>query len=185
MRRTVTYLADGANHEEVQSALEELLDAFDLEVETRGPEIRGSFFQWLKLRLKRVFTAEELTERLQRVERGFELHLLHKQQAEIDSLQSDAVAKLVTALRDERSALIQIGSVLLIKVDGALTVRNLTQLEMHHLERNASLLEQPDKILGSLESAVRQARGTEQAQAERLTEPTRTEHALPPAGPRA
>ncbi len=151
---TVTYLANGGNHGEVQTALTELLHAYGLELADRDVEVRGSFFQRMRFRFRRFVSSEEVAERLHKIERGFELHLLHKQQAEIDSLQSEAVAKLLMALKDEPAALIQIGSVLLVKVDGVPVVRNLTQQELRFLERNPRLLERPAEILRSLDAAV-------------------------------
>ena len=96
--------------------------------------------------------SRELGERLQKVERGIELHLVHKQQAEIDSMQGDAVAKLLTALEHTPDALVQIGSVLLIKVDGVPAVRNLTQVELRYLERNPRPLRSPATILEALQA---------------------------------
>jgi hypothetical protein len=47
--------------------------------------------------------------------------------------------------------MIQVGSVLLMKIDGEVTVRNLTQLELLHLERNPALLRSPAAALYELQ----------------------------------
>ncbi|ONI90590.1 hypothetical protein ALI144C_02605 [Actinosynnema sp. ALI-1.44] len=160
---TVTYLADGSHHKEVQAALEKLLDAFGFDVNSRGPHVLGSVFQKTQFRLRKALTSDQITERLLKIERGIELQLVGKAQADVDALQGDAVAKLLTALKDEPTALIQIGSLLLIKADGVPVVRNLTQEELRYLERNPRLLEQPASIL------------------RRLAEASQPQPALPPA----
>jgi hypothetical protein len=147
------YLSDGDAHRDVQNAMSDLLSQFGLEVVTALPSLEGSWYRAFVTRLRNAETSDELADRLQRVERGIELHLLHKKQAEIDSLQGEAVAKLLTALESTPSALIQIGSVLLVKVDGIPVVRNLTQQELTYLERNPSLLRNPAAILDALQAA--------------------------------
>lgn len=102
-------------------------------------------------------TSTEMAERMEKVERGIELHLLHKKQAEIDSLQGEAVAKLLTALESTPTALIQIGSVLLIKIDGVPAVRNLTQQELIYLEQNPALLRNPAGIFEALQEVCRES----------------------------
>lgn len=146
------YLAEENSHPAVQEALDGLLNAFDFEVVDRLPPVRGSWYQDLIATSRHALTSRELGERLQKVERGIELQLLHKQQAEIDSLQGDAVAKLLAALEHTPDALVQIGSVLLVKVDGVPAVRNLTQVELHYLEHNPKLLTSPATILDALQA---------------------------------
>lgn len=147
------YLSDRETHGEVEQALTDLLQAFEFRIADALPPLEGSWYRALVARLNHAATAPELTDRLQKIERGIELHLVHKKQAEIDSLQGDAVAKLLTALESTPTALVQIGSVLLVKVDGVPAVRNLTQQEMHYLERNPSLLRNPAAILDALQKA--------------------------------
>jgi hypothetical protein len=146
------YLADDEGHEEVQEALGDLLTAFDFDVVDSFPSLRGSWYRDFIAVSRRALTSHDLGERLQKVERGIELQLLHKQQAEIDSMQGDAVAKLLTALEHTSDALVQIGSVLLVKVDGVPAVRNLTQVELRYLEHNPRLLKSPAAILEALQA---------------------------------
>lgn len=158
------YLSDGGVHAEVQEALKELLEAFDFSMVDALPALQGSWYRTFVARLTMVMNSVELTERMEKVERGIELHLLHKKQAEIDSLQGEAVAKLLTALESTPSALIQIGSVLLVKVDGVPAVRNLTQQELRYLERNPNLLRDPAGIFEALQSAKQRVMSSSRAQ---------------------
>jgi hypothetical protein len=74
-----------------------------------------------------------------------------KEQAKIDSLQADSVAKLLSALGDVENAAINIGSVLLMKVDGQIIVRNLSQEEMILIKRKSADLVSPRSLLQALE----------------------------------
>lgn len=159
VRRSVPvtiYLADGDEHQAVQQALVDLLNEYDFDVVDSLPPVRGSWYRAFVARTKDAVTSPGLKERARKVERGVELHLLQKQQAEIDSMQGDTVANLLTALAGTSDALIQIGSVLLVKVGGVPAVRNLTQQELIHLERNPQLLKTPHAILEALQDAKTQ-----------------------------
>jgi len=157
MRRPVAvtvYVSEEERYPEIRQALGAMLDENGFEIVDSLPPVRGSIFQTLIARTKDVLTSSGLVTRARKVERGVELHLLHKQQAEIDAMQGDAVAKLLTALASTQNALIQIGSVLVVKVVGVPVVRNLTQQELIHLERNPTLLRQPEEILEALQRVV-------------------------------
>jgi hypothetical protein len=132
-RRTVpasVYIDVDIDQFEVERAFLGLLSAFDLEIAETFPPIRGSWFRAFTARAKKAVTEPEFTARL-KVERA----------------RGDAVAKLITALDGTPNALIQIGPVLLIKVDGVPVARDLTQAGFTHLEHNPTLLRDPGAAL--------------------------------------
>jgi hypothetical protein len=90
-----------------------------------------------------MFTSPEMKASLAKLERALELQSIHRIQAEVDAMQSTAVSQLLKALEGTPNAIVQIGSILLIKVGGVTSVRNLTQLELAHLERNPDLFRDP------------------------------------------
>lgn len=147
------YLSDGSAHEDVQRLVEDLADTLDLDVVYRGPEVTGSWFRAFTARTRSKVAGSELRDRLQKLERGIELHALHRAQAEVDEKQGSTVAQLLTALDGTPNALIQIGSLLIVKVDGVPAVRNLTQLELRHLEQNPQLLGDPRGVLAALQQS--------------------------------
>lgn len=65
-------------------------------------------------------------------------------------------------MADTPNAVIQIGSVLLVKVDGIPRVRNLTQAELAYLQRNPELFRDPAAVLHILQEAVETTRVIEQ-----------------------
>jgi hypothetical protein len=158
-RRAVSmaiYLSDERGHEAVEAALDDVAAAFDVEIVDRLPPILGSWFRKFKARTAKPETMRALQSRLAKLERATELQVLGRPQAEVDSAQADAVAKLLTALAGSPNALVQIGSVLLIKVDGVPVVRNLSHDELVYLERNPALFRDPAGALRELQNASRQ-----------------------------
>lgn len=85
-------------------------------------------------------------------QQALHLRMVGQLQADTDATQGDAVAKLITSLADTPHALVQIGSVLLLKTNGVLTVRNLTPLELTHLRRNPQLSGDPATCLHELQT---------------------------------
>lgn len=152
----VSVYVDG-DHAEVEEALAGVLEAFGLEITDSFPPIRGSWYRAFVTRTKKAATAPEFTSRIAKLERALELQAIHRAQAEVDAAQGDAVAKLITALGKSPNAIIQIGSVLLIKVDGVPVVRNLTQIELGHLERNPALFRDPAAALHELQQVSHNA----------------------------
>ncbi|WP_143267826.1 hypothetical protein [Amycolatopsis alba] len=153
------WIEDEADSETVQEAVRELLEESGFAVSRAYPPQVGSWRRSFVYRLRRVGTSKELRRRLDKVERGIELQLLIKNQAEVDQAQGDAVAKLLASLQNTPTALIQIGSILLVKVDGVPHVRNLTQDEIALLDSNPSLLDNPEVALSALNDAVGPLRG--------------------------
>lgn len=145
------YLADEADPTPVEAAARQVLDAFGFDVVGWLPPIRGSWYKAFTARTKDSVNSPEFKTRLKKVERALELQTMHRAQAEIDAAQGDAVAKLITSLAGSPNAIIQIGSVLLIKVDGVPVVRNLTRLELAHLEQNPALFRDPAGALHELQ----------------------------------
>lgn len=139
---------------EIEQALLEVIDVFGFDVIYDAPGIIGSWFHEFFLRAKKVVEANTEEDRLEEYARALRIKLLDQQQAQVDSMQADAVSKLLTAVGDRKNALLQVGSVLLIIVDGVPVVRNLTQLELIFYERNPILFRDPAKALAELQKAT-------------------------------
>jgi hypothetical protein len=121
---------------------------FDLFFEGSGKW--GSWFGRSFARSKKALTSQGVKDTMTRAERALEMQALHIPQAQIDAMQADAAAKLIAALEATPSALVQIGSVFLLKVDGTPIVRNLTQMELSYLEHNKHLYRSPKDALEEL-----------------------------------
>jgi hypothetical protein len=108
-----------------------------------------SWYQSLTGLLKRAVDSDAAAE----ARRAVELQVLDRFQAGIDGITGDAVAKLITALNQTNGAVIQVGSVLLVKVDETIVVRQLTSREMAHWQHNPGLFKDPATALAELQRA--------------------------------
>ena len=133
----------------VSDAIHEFLASLDLVVFDESGE-GGSWFGRSFARSKKALTSQGVKDTLTRAERALEIQTLHIPQAQIDAMQADAAAKLIGALGPTPNAIVQIGSVLLVKVDGTPIVRNLTQVELSYLEHNKHLYKSPKNALEEL-----------------------------------
>jgi hypothetical protein len=86
--------------------------------------------------------------------RAFNIQLVERYQAGIDASTSDAVATLITALEKTSGAVIQAGSVILVKFDNAVIVRQLTPREMFYWQEHPGLFKDPRRALTELEKAA-------------------------------
>lgn len=156
------YLSDERGHQAVADAAERLVEAFGLEFAHAFPPVAGSWFGEFLIRLKSsgLPTKEE---QFVKLSRALDLRLLDRQQAEVDAAQGAAVAGLIQSLSNTPRAIVQIGSVLLVKVDEVVVVRNLTQVELAHWERNPALFRDPAAALLELQQATSNGAELEQA----------------------
>jgi excisionase family DNA binding protein len=143
------YLAVGADPSLVESAVLGLLDAFGFQVERSEMPIMGSWFRRFWVQAKSASPPVE--EQLMKLQRAIELHGLDRPQSEVDLNQADAVARLLGALDPENDALMQIGSLVLIKVESKVFVRTLAQTELVYFNRNPALFQDPANALQVLQ----------------------------------
>ncbi len=137
----------------VEKSLRDLVDAFGIEVVYEFPVEDGSWFREFILRMKDSTAIPSRDEQLNLLRRALEMQVLDRPQAQIDITQSQAVANLVIAFEKTPSAIVQVGSVLLIKNHDVTIVRNLTQLELAYWERNPGLFHDPEAALRELQRA--------------------------------
>jgi len=118
---------------------------------------RRSFWSWFAWS-KEAITAPEVVERLEKIESAVELRYLDKPQAEANKATGEAAAQLITALNNTNAAVIQIGTLLIIKVTNAagqptLFVRTLSQAELEIVETHPEMLTAPAEVLSMLSKA--------------------------------
>lgn len=153
------YIADEdpKKAKQMVKALDLFKQALDLVRSEEGPAESGSWFKHWIYRTREAMSEPEVAERLRKAERALEMQVLHKIQAEVDQKQAEAAAALIEALKDSQAAAIQVGSLLLVKTTSPagplVAARTLTQNEMLLLEKNPSLLRNPEDILFLLSKA--------------------------------
>ena len=163
------YVDDESAGPDVERAVIELLDQLGLPVVQADPPIRRSWFRRMRARSRLMVDSPEFAELMAKTTRALELRALDQVQAQVDAGQGDAAAKIITALGASkiRNAVVQVGSILAVKVEDEITVRTLTQLEMAVLTRQPDLLRNPRGILLALRMEVEQTAALPGAQTAR------------------
>ncbi|MFI6395528.1 DUF4287 domain-containing protein [Nonomuraea sp. NPDC050540] len=140
---------------DVVEATEWLLGAFDLEVVTsRGP-ILGSVAYWLRARRRdlRDAAASDLGKEVGvEVKRALQLRAVDAEQAKVDDAKASAAATLIAATESHAAAVIQVGALLLVKVNDTLSVRDLSPKEISFLRQNPHLVADPHTVLNHLQA---------------------------------
>ncbi|CAO5228424.1 hypothetical protein [Frankia sp. AgKG'84/4] len=135
----------------IQEAFEEVVDSYGLTISVELPPERGSWFKRMFLRTQGNITETQLRDNLSDLEKMLEIQLGGRATSGLHDRQSEATARLLTALDNTSNAVVQIGNVLLIKNMGAVFARGLTPHELVYFERNAHLFRSPESALIALE----------------------------------
>jgi hypothetical protein len=127
----------------VFAAVDELARIVGVDDIASGELQRGSFFRRSKATLQIALSDKSVQERLQLLERLFELWQVDPRQADIDQKTSNALSQVINSLHDVPRACIRFGSLLVIKYNdnsgGVLLARQLSQPEILALEKYPEL----------------------------------------------
>jgi anti-sigma B factor antagonist len=148
------YTSNEEAGEGVERYLRELLEAIGMQVVYEFPVLRESWFREFLVRMKDSTATPTRDELLTLMARAIEQQTFDKPQSQIDLVQSQAVFNLLAALEKTPKAAVQVGSLLVVKVQDVIVVRNLTQLELAYWQRHPHLFRDPDKALQQLQGAV-------------------------------
>jgi transcription elongation factor GreA len=135
-------------------AVHDLLVDCDIEIEYENPLQYGSWFKSWSIREKRPAALDKLVELAEKAERAGELKYIYGQRAQSDELEANAVATVISALNGLDSAVIQLSSVIIVKSDGRIVARVLSEEELSILREHSKLLKSPREILTALPQLV-------------------------------
>jgi hypothetical protein len=150
------YLRDGSNSDEILSALEALLESFDLAIFHRLQPIIASFFgrMWAKTVDKE--TTEEIRKKFEKIEEALTTQQIRKPQSEVELNNAQAAAALLNAIgKESKSTAIQVGNLLLLclvdeKGDKHARVLTLTPEQCEMIQANQVLILEPEKLLAHI-----------------------------------
>ncbi|MEU8319765.1 hypothetical protein AB0C33_15500 [Nonomuraea sp. NPDC048881] len=149
------YLSNTEAAPAVQRALFKLTESFGWSATPDSDPMHGSFFRRFKLAAINFLTSEPAKEIALEVRRGVELATIHSRQADNDSKQAEAVTNLLQALEGTEQAVLLVGSVLILKGDGKVSARTLTQRQLAFLERHPISVTDPAAVLFALDECAR------------------------------
>jgi len=141
-----------------ERAVSDLIDFLGYEEGGPSETKDGSFIRRFRARLKKSLTADEITERLTKIERAVEVRYLDLPQAEYDGKAAKVITDLTATIKDIPNACIRAGSTLLIKYEqdgkAILLARQLSQLEIRALEKYPEIQNNPSTVIESLGMAI-------------------------------
>ncbi|WP_170321342.1 AfsR/SARP family transcriptional regulator [Acrocarpospora pleiomorpha] len=147
----VIYLDDETGYERVRQALNAVLETIDQEIVFETPIVRGSIWQAFIAVIRGQASPDRLQGAAGAVRAGLQARVYGEPQSQITKATSDAVANLLQTLQNNENALIAIGDILIVKVDGIPLVRQLTPDQVEHLQKNPRLYTDPKLALSVLD----------------------------------
>jgi hypothetical protein len=151
------YLSNGNSFDfkSVTKALNAVLKTLDLSISDEFPVEQGSWRQQFFAKTNEAVTQPEIAERLQKIERALELQGLHQPQSQVDKNEAEALSMILSSLEKVPSAIIQVGSFVIIKSANSqgephVFARTLSQNEMIFIEKNQHLLKAPQELFNHL-----------------------------------
>lgn len=132
-------------------AIQDLVRVIGLKKISEEPEKKGSWIKQLLLRTKSAMTSAQVEELLQKAQKAVSNELLV--QSEIDKNTSEAMHNIIKSLENIDSAVIRIGSLLIVKTkdekSGNVNVisKMLSVEEIDILNKTPSLLHKPKEII--------------------------------------
>jgi Fis family transcriptional regulator len=180
------YLGSGdeKHRDSVLAAVQKLYETYGLLVREEYQEERGSWFKKFILAARKPEVLEELKHRLKQSEHIIELELLSKRQAQVDKAEAEALVLLIKSLAPVKNAVLQVGSLLMVKStdpsnSDSLIAKTLTTRELNYLNANQHLLMQPSRILEVLNRE--QSKSTNQDRSSDSSSLSAPSHATAPA----
>jgi hypothetical protein len=121
-------------------------------IATAAAGLLATLVTWFRTRRVLIRAENETKQATANVlERGVEIDLLRGPQSRIDATETRALSTLIEALADVPEAVIQVGSVLLIKAADRVLARSLTVKELRYLEQHKDLLQSTSAILAAFD----------------------------------
>jgi tetratricopeptide (TPR) repeat protein len=144
------FLSDAACHEQVQAAVNDLLESAGLEIYYRGNPRIGSWFQSMRAGLKTVPASPALREAAIAATHAAESRLVLAQDATITATLLQNLGPVIGALQPTRDAVLRLGALLIIKVEWIVAVYQLTAAQQLYLDHHPSLACSPQTIITAL-----------------------------------
>jgi hypothetical protein len=149
------YLSDESVHEQVESAVEDLLVATGGHIEYRDDPVLGSWFRRMRARTDQAVHSPLAREAAIVAAHAAESRLVHAQDATITATITATMLQnlgpVLAALHPTKDAVIRAGALLIVKVDWIVAIHQLTPAQQLQLDHQPQLAQSPHDILSALE----------------------------------
>lgn len=150
------YLSDEGAHANVEAAVEQLVAAAGLRITRRDDPVIGSWFRRMRAAVDDAARSRTGREVALTATHVADARLVLAQDAAITATFLQNLAPVISALQPTKDAVVRLGAVLLVKVDWAVSIHQLTAAQQALLDHDPRLALAPHEILTalSLTSAV-------------------------------
>lgn len=145
------YLAEEGIHEQVEAAVEEWLDKAGISIEEREQPIIGSWFRRMRATAKVALSSEATQEVARTAVHAADAHLILAQDASITAAFLSNLAPVIASLQPTKDAVLRVGALLIVKVDWAVQVIQLTAAQQAILDHQPQLTSAPHEIFAALQ----------------------------------
>jgi superfamily II DNA or RNA helicase len=145
------YLSDEAGHEQVITAVEDLLATAGLLLEDRDEPVIGSWFQRMRASAKQAVTSPVARDAALTAVHVADTRLTLAQDAQITATLLQNLAPVITSLDHTKDAVIRVGALLVVKIDWTVQVAQLTAAQQATLDHRPQLSSSPQEIVAALQ----------------------------------
>lgn len=140
------FLSDGAIHDQVERAVDVLVQSAGLAIASREPPVVGSWFRRMRAALRSPAGAEVLATTTHMADS----RLARRPDAEVTAMLLQNLGPLIGALQPTKDAAIRVGALLIVKVDWTVVVHQLTARQQLVLDHSPGLETDPRQLLHAL-----------------------------------
>jgi Effector Associated Constant Component 1 len=144
------YLSDERVHGQVEAAVDDLLDTAGLRIEDRDDPVIGSWFRRMRATLKDVMRSPAVREGTLVAAHAVDTRLVLAQDAAVTATMMQNLGPVITSLQPTKDAVVRVGALLIVKVDWAVKVFQLTAAQQAVLDHRPQLDRSPHDIVAAL-----------------------------------
>jgi hypothetical protein len=145
------YLSDEAGHEQVVAAVEDLLAIAGLLVQGRDEPVVGSWFQRMRATAKQAVTSPVAREAALTAVHAADTRLVLAQDAQVTATLMQNLGPVLASLDHTKDAVLRIGALLIVKIEWAVQVVQLTAAQQATLDHRPQLSSSPREIVAALQ----------------------------------
>ena len=145
------YLADEDIHAQVEAAVEEWLTKANISIEEREQPIIGSWFRQMRATAKAALNSETAQDVAMTAVHAADARLILAQDASITATLLSNLGPVIHSLQPTKDAVLRVGALLIVKVDWAVQVIQLTAAQQAILDHQPQLASAPHQVIAALQ----------------------------------
>jgi cold shock CspA family protein len=147
------YISDESISGRVETAVEALLETVSLEVSYRGTPVKGSWFRLMRAKFQSAMGSPVGREIAMTAAHAADTRFALAQDAAVTATMMQNLGPVIASLQPTKDAVIRVGALLIVKVDWAVSVFQLTATQQFELDHHPALASSPKEVIAALELA--------------------------------